>query len=284
MTERLLLCTDLDRTLMPNGHQPESPGARERFRALAACPEVTLAYVTGRHRALVEEAMAEYDLPRPDFIIGDVGTTIYALHNGQWEPLHDWQDEIADDWQGQNHAQLQQLLAGFDALELQETSKQNDFKLSYYVNLSTDHVALMAGMHEQLAGQGIRASLVWSIDELRDIGLLDVLPASATKVHAVDFLRSHLDYALEETVFSGDSGNDMQVLVSAIPAVLVANAADDVREEALRGAEHNGHSQALYIATGGEAGMNGNYSAGILEGVAHYIPASRDWLDGGAHE
>ena len=32
----------------------------------------------------------------------------------------------------------------------------------------------------------------------------------------------------------------------------------------------------LYIcAQGGYLGMNGNYSAGILEGVAHYMPGSR---------
>ena len=51
MPERLLLCTDLDRTLIPNGPQPESPGARDRFAALAGSPHVVLAYVTGRHRA-----------------------------------------------------------------------------------------------------------------------------------------------------------------------------------------------------------------------------------------
>ncbi|MCI5126782.1 MAG: haloacid dehalogenase, partial [Candidatus Electrothrix sp. AR5] len=32
---KLLVCTDLDRTLLPNGPQPESPGARPAFAALA---------------------------------------------------------------------------------------------------------------------------------------------------------------------------------------------------------------------------------------------------------
>jgi len=35
---------------------------------------------------------------------------------------------------------------------------------------------------------------------------------------------------------------------------------------------------SLYLAHGGLLGMNGNYSAGILEGVVHFIPATRDWL------
>ena len=64
MTERLLICTDLDRTLIPNGPQSESPEARAHFAALAGHDEVTLAFVTGRHRVLVEvrwlEALAAH--------------------------------------------------------------------------------------------------------------------------------------------------------------------------------------------------------------------------------
>jgi hydroxymethylpyrimidine pyrophosphatase-like HAD family hydrolase len=69
MAEALLVCTDLDRTLLPNGPQAESPGARERFARLVAQPWVTLAYVSGRHRALVEQAICDYHLPLPDFVV-----------------------------------------------------------------------------------------------------------------------------------------------------------------------------------------------------------------------
>ena len=37
-------------------------------------------------------------------------------------------------------------------------------------------------------------------------------------------------------------------------------------------------STALYIARGGFMGMNGNYSAGILEGFVHFIPQAAAWL------
>jgi len=35
MNGRLLICTVLDHTLIPNGSQPESPGARRTFTALS---------------------------------------------------------------------------------------------------------------------------------------------------------------------------------------------------------------------------------------------------------
>ena len=43
MSQRLLICTDLDRTLIPNGPQSESPSARESFSRLTQRAEVTLA-------------------------------------------------------------------------------------------------------------------------------------------------------------------------------------------------------------------------------------------------
>ena len=138
-------------------------------------------------------------------------------------------------------------------------------------------------MQELLHAEDIQASLVWSIDEMKSTGLLDVLPACATKFHAVDFLRSQLGYSVDETVFAGDSGNDMQVLTSAVPAVLVANAAAEVREEALSDAEAGGNLEKLYLARGDYMGMNGNYSAGIIEGVHHFVPESEAWLKGDTH-
>jgi hypothetical protein len=54
--------------------------------------------------------------------------------------------------------------------------------------------------------------------------------------------------------------------------VLVANASAEVRSAAQQGAREAGQADSLYIACGGYLSMNGNYSAGILEGVAHYYP------------
>lgn len=279
----ILLATDLDRTLLPNGAQPESPLARPRFRRFVALSEVCLVYVTGRHKALVEAAMAEFDLPIPDFVIGDVGTSLYEVHEHAWRQRPDWQAAISLDWVANgktlSHDDLAAALADMPDLRLQEAAKQGPCKLSYYAADLDDPSGLLALARARLDATGARCNLVWSVDETTATGLLDVLPARASKLHALEFLREHLGIALDHTVFAGDSGNDMEVLESAVPSVLVANARESVRNEAVARAVGQGHGASLYLAQGGLGGMNGNYSAGILEGVAHFIPATRVWLE-----
>lgn len=277
---QLLICTNLDRTILPNGSQPESAGARSHFATLAARPEVTLAYVTGRDRQLVRKAINNYCLPQPDYVISDVGTTIYEINGDSWQLWREWQQQIAPDWMGLEQGDIRKLLLDIMDLQLQEAAKQNIYKSSFYVPLYADTDTLSVNIHQRLEASGIRANLVWSIDEPREVGLLDVLPARASKKHAVFFLMRSNGFALDDTVFAGDSGNDLPVLASEIPAVLVANASAGVRREALAQAATRGHANALYIAQGDFMGMNGNYTAGVLEGVVHYQPEVRNWLAG----
>ncbi|UCE89387.1 MAG: HAD-IIB family hydrolase [Pseudomonadota bacterium] len=276
---QLLLCSDLDRTILPNGAPPESPRARPLLHTLANRPEVTLAYVSGRHLALLREAIARFAIPVPNYAIGDVGTTIYEVHGkGDWRPWHEWSEEIAPDWDGACHADLSQLFCDLDVLRLQEKEKQNTFKLSFYTPQNVEREPLLAEMDARLQGQGVRASLIWSVDEAARVGLLDVLPASATKLHAVRFLMERKGFADCDTVFAGDSGNDLPVLTSGLQSVLVRNAHREVRDEAFAMLAPQGLSDRLYVAAGGWLGMNGNYSAGVLEGVVHFFPEAQHWL------
>lgn len=274
MSSRILLCSDLDRTLLPNGLQPESPQARPLLRRLAEHPDVILAYVSGRHLGLIEQAMTEYALPAPAYAVGDVGTSIYHSQEGDWRLWAQWSQYIAADWAGHTAADLAHLFTDIESIALQEAEKQNRFKLSYYASAALDHAALIAEMQVRLQAQSVRASLVWSVDETSAAGLLDVLPASATKLGAVRFLMAELGFDDHQVLFAGDSGNDLPVLISGLPAVLVANATAEVRSEAL----HTSAPGNLYCAQGGFLDMNGNYAAGVLEGLAHFHPELGAWL------
>ena len=272
MTNRLLLCTDMDRTVIPNGRHPEHPQAREFFRELCGSTAVKLVYVTGRHLQLVEQAIIDYQLPQPDYAITDVGTKIYCRKQEKWDEISAWQEQIAGDWRGKSHDQLHQALSKFPELTLQEPSKQNDLKLSYYLPLAVDQNKILAQIDEQLTQLGVDVSLIWSIDEPEQVGLLDVLPRNASKLHSIEFLQQYLGYELPEVVFAGDSGNDLPVLASSIRSILVANAESEIKQQALQLARQNGYAETLFLAQQDNFFLGGNYSAGVLQGVAYFAP------------
>lgn len=273
---RFLLCSDLDRTLIPNGPQAESPGARERLCAVVEHHAICVVYVTGRNRALVEQAVADYALPWPDAVIGDVGTRIWSTFDRQWKPWTQWDDLIRMDWTRAVRRAAGQLAETVDGLEKQPDDCQTDYKLSFFCSgACLDRVsdALRAG----LAEQALPAAVIASLDELSGQGLIDILPERATKRGAIEMVMGSWGFAHWATVCAGDSGNDLPFLTSALQAVLVANATEPVRKQALTMAREQGQSDNLYLALGGFRGMNGNYSAGVLEGLAHYFPETRNW-------
>ena len=242
-------------------------------------PEIHLAYVSGRDKRLIQEAITEYDLPLPNYAVGDVGTTIYELTNDDWHPWDVWFDEIAKDWNGLESEDLTRLLKGFDDLKLQEPEKQNRFKLSYYTDENIDGRQLVDQMQQHLLKQKLHCRIIWSVDEQRRLGLVDVLPQRASKLHAIRYLMDQKGYQKSRVVFCGDSGNDLNVLTSDIQAVLVKNASEEVRREALESVTKNGRVETLYVARGNFMGMNGNYTAGVLEGLAHFEPDVRPWIE-----
>jgi len=273
------LFSDLDRTILPNGVQPESQQARPALHALAARPEMMLVYVSGRDKRLLMQAINEYSLPLPQFAVGDVGTTIYEIRDGNWHSVLAWQEMIAPDWNGASNNDIAALFRDVDELRLQAPEQQSTFKLSYYTGVDVDSKALIHEMQTRLKPLGLRCSYIWSVDEVAHVGLLDVLPASATKLHAVEYLMEYTQFGVHHCVFAGDSGNDLPVMTSGrLQSVLVKNAHTDVIAEARQAMSKLNASDRLYVARGDFYGLNGNYSAGVLEGVAHYLPDTLHWM------
>ncbi|MEO5327006.1 MAG: HAD-IIB family hydrolase [Magnetococcus sp. THC-1_WYH] len=278
MRRKILIATDMDRTLIPNGLHPQSPRANELFAAMIGRPEVSLAYVTGRDLRLVKEAMMTFSLPRPDHVIADVGTSIWTWREGEWREMLQWEEVIAPGWNGLNGAAIAHLLRDVAGIRMQEGERQGRFKLSYYWDPEADPYELVAQVGRILAGHGLRVQVGFSRDETSEDRFLDVLPEGAGKLGAVRFLMGQGGFAPERVLFSGDSGNDLDVLGSCVQSVLVANATDEVRRDALALSAKNGCGDFLYLARG-RFGMNGCYAAGILEGLAHFIPETVFWMD-----
>lgn len=280
-----LVCTDLDRTLLPNGEQPESDHARPILWQLLRTHHVNLAYVSGRDLGRVLEAIDDYSLPIPNAIVADVGTSVYTLDAGRWTQHADWHSMISQDWNGSKACDIQRLLSDITLLVEQEPDRQATYKQSYYYGEAIDQTQLLDVVGRRLDANGINASLVCSHDPEKKVGLLDVLPRSATKREAVAFLQTLCDVAVEDVLFAGDSGNDVNAICAANPSVLVANADTSTRQAVNRACEQDASlSASIYMAEGelavaGSLSLNGFYAAGIVEGLLHFRPAWRDHLE-----
>lgn len=281
---KLTLCTDLDRTLLPNGFQPSDPQSIPLLQKLVQENDISLVYVTGRDKKLVLDAIYEYDLPVPDHAITDVGTRLYHLradstdklnlkpNDYHWDEDCNYQQYLKKHWKQDKLDIVRTRIEDCYQLRLQEPEKQSRFKLSYYYGSETSQGSIEQDIKSLCDDTGLNCNIIMSHDETADIGLLDILPGDASKYHAIRFLMDKYVITTKEIIFFGDSGNDMEVMVSEIPSVLVNNTQESVKQEATRRAKLNHHEQQLFIAEGNFCGLNGNYCSGILEGLAWYYP------------
>jgi len=123
-------------------------------------------------------------------------------------------------------------------------------------------------MRRHLADCQVKVRFIFSVDEVNRVGLFDLLPEAASKLAAVNFLAARTGVSSDRMIYAGDSGNDLEVLTSEVKAILVANAIEAVKRQAQQAAPAN----TLYLAQGNFMEMNGNYAAGLLEGLVHYLP------------
>ncbi len=226
-----------------------------------------MVYVTGRNLALTEEAIASYGVRPPDILCSDVGTMIRHYSDGAWRFDQGWIDHIkgaSPAWDGDA---IREALASVEGMRLQEEEHLNRFKQSYYVEHDR-HEAILAEVNARIVGR-FDEVLVYSFDSQNGNGLLDVLPASATKQTSLEYVAKANNTPISETVFCGDSGNDIFPLTAGFRGVLVRNADRQLVDQVKSAMKKNAQLQ-VYFATGGVAGLNGYYTSGVLEGAAHY--------------
>lgn len=239
-----ILISDVDGTLLGDD------AALEAWKEWLAARRSSLGvvYSSGRFASSVLADVYEGQLPKPDAVIGGVGTEIEVLTPRQ-HFLYDWQ-ETFHDW---NHEGIRETLAEFDALELQPPKFIAEYKLSYYAHdLSDEQVGALG---QALRERGFRARIVYSSN--RD---LDVLPEGADKGHSAAFLAEHWGMRPEQVIVAGDSGNDLAMFHRGFRGVTVGNAHDELRSLIMENVFHAERTHA----------------AGVLEGLAH-------WLDRGSH-
>jgi sucrose-6F-phosphate phosphohydrolase len=262
-----ILATDMDRTLLPNGHWEADDEAIGLFNELTRRHGVLVVYVTGRNLALTEAAVAEFGVRPPDILIGDVGTTIRRFEDGEWRFDQGWIEHVRRVSPRWDAMAIRDAVAGIEGLREQEAEHQNPFKQSYYA----DHARrdeILAAIGERVEGRYDEV-IVYSYDSMDDKGLVDFLPDSATKQTALEYVAEQHGCDKGEVVFCGDSGNDIFPLTAGFSGVLVRNADDQLVENVRRAMDEKPGLKA-YFAKGGFMGLNGYYTGGVLEGADHY--------------
>jgi sucrose-6F-phosphate phosphohydrolase len=234
----LVLATDLDGTFAGG-----TPAERRALQAaLRAAPDALLLYVTGRSAAATRELMDEADLPHPDVLVCDVGTSVLA--GPDLVPVAAVEAALDSLWPGAEA--VRDRLEGLAGIEEQEIRAPR--RVSYWLREGAmDEV--LAEMAERL--EGLPVELVGSAGVY-----LDVLPAGVNKGTTLRRVLRWLGRPEAEVVVAGDSLNDLALFETGLRGVVVGNC-----EPALR--ERLGERAHLYHATGHGA-------AGILEGLHHF--------------
>ncbi|MGD8395629.1 MAG: HAD family hydrolase [Candidatus Eiseniibacteriota bacterium] len=277
-TDTVLLCASLDRTLLPNGGAEESSPARPVFRQVAERPEIELAYASGGDLAFLCEALEQYELPTPRYAICDVGTAIHERTGDGWRAWDDWTEQIAAEWNGIERGELEALFADLESLSLQGPSQQKGLKLSYVSPVDFDIHSMEKELRMRLQKHGCHAAFVWSRDVQDTMRRLDIVPERGTKVDAIRYIMERTGHGPFDTVVAGASGSDLDLLGSGLRAVAVGNASDDVKYGARTEVLEKGIGDQLYVAHGDFHGMNGNYVAGVLEGLAYFVAPADAWI------
>jgi sucrose-6F-phosphate phosphohydrolase len=262
-----ILATDMDRTLLPNGKWEADSEAISLFNKLTEQDDVLVVYVTGRNLNLTENAIREFGVRYPDVLCGDVGTTIRKYVHEQWQFDEGWADLIHLRSPRWDAGAIKNAVAGIDGLREQESEHLNPFKQSYYV----DHARkeqILGEVDDRVKGK-FDEVIVYSFDSQDGKGLLDFLPASATKQTALEYVAEEFGSAREDVVYCGDSGNDIFPLTAGFSGVLVKNADQQLVDNVHEAMRANPQLK-LYFARGNFKGLSGYYTSGVIEGAYHY--------------
>ncbi|RCS54305.1 HAD-IIB family hydrolase [Bremerella cremea] len=257
-----VLATDLDGTFIPLENHPENERDLSLLGDHLAAQNVTLTFVTGRHLSSVQDAIQRHSLPQPDWVICDVGTSIYHRDGEEFHIANPYVQHLQSIVGEYSTKVVRQKFSAWDALRLQEQEKQGTFKLSFYCD-ATQVKSLVQMLRQALAEHAMPYNVIGSVDPFNGDGLIDLLPADVSKAHALQWWTKHTGLANEETVFAGDSGNDLAALTAGYRTIVVGNADRALAETVRTHFENCQQLDRLYLA-------EKTATSGVLAGCQHF--------------
>lgn len=198
---------------------------------------------TGRSLDDTLITLRRYNIPLPDVMITGQGTEIHYAPNLTEDVV--WQRHINHLW---NPQEVRDTLKGIPGLLMQPRANQRAFKISYYINPAVTDI------------QEVRQALLrneQTVNAIFSFGqFLDVLPVRASKGFALRWCAEQLGFPLENTLVSGVTGADADMLRGNTLGVVVDN-------RHLTELSDLSNIDKIYFS-------NQAHAAGILEAIDHY--------------
>uniref|UniRef100_UPI003569A2A7 HAD-IIB family hydrolase n=1 Tax=Halopseudomonas sp. TaxID=2901191 RepID=UPI003569A2A7 len=231
----MILATDLDGTFL--GGDPDN---RQRlYQLIAAHPGIKLVFVTGRGLEVVVPLLSDPAIPRPDYIICDVGASV--VDGETLQAVYPLQSEVEASWPGEQL--VLQSMAGFAGLERQNVPQQR--RCSYFCQPGavTDEIRQVA--------EKIGCDVLFSADMY-----LDLLPGGVNKGSTLKRLVAHLEADFDDVLVAGDTLNDLSMYEQGFKGVCVGESEPGLLEATAD------RAKVLHAKLSG--------CGGILEALGHF--------------
>lgn len=208
--QNLLLATDLDGTFLAGNEEQKL----KLYRLLSENKSITLVFVTGRGLQTVTPLFVLPEMPRPSYIICDVGATI--VHGDSLQHVSEIVDEIESKWPGAE--KVYDVFSKLKGLSYQEVPMER--RSSYFYNSDTDFNEVQS--HANKLG----------VDLIISHGkYIDVLPKGVNKGSTLKKLISRLNYDTEKILVAGDTLNDLSLFQTGFKGVAVSGSEPGLLEK-----------------------------------------------------
>jgi glucosylglycerol-phosphate synthase len=200
---RLVLATDLDGTFLAG-----DPHQRQHlYRLSSQHPHIRLIWVTGRGLEAVMPLLLDPALPRPDYLICDVGATV--VDGKTLQPVQPLQSQIEARWPGERA--VADAMGRFPVLQRQDVPQER--RCSYFC--SPDDLTQHRPAIDE-AARGIECSVLYSAGRY-----LDILPPRTDKGRTLAALARQLKLARDRILVAGDTLNDASMYEAGFRGVCV---------------------------------------------------------------
>ncbi len=235
----MFLATDLDGTFLGGSNEDK----QTLYQLIRENESIRLVFVTGRNLDTVTPLLNDEIVPKPEYIICDVGATI--VKGTTLEPMQPIQADIENKWRG--GIALSKALENFPGIRPQEIPMMR--RKSYFFEGNVDFVALKEIGHE------------FSCDLLVSAGkFVDFLPRGVNKGSTLKHLVSYIDVHEEQVLVAGDTLNDLSLFQTGYKGVVVGGSEESL-VDATRSKQHIFHAA--------KTGCGGILEAIRLFGLVH---------------